>query len=137
MIIRGISDSLFIVGFIIAIIALFAAPYPYNIIIMALYLILILLRALGVKPRSYGFITNRETKIPLSFALIRVLTPDSNIEIAHKVADKYGRYYCLVPKGRYYMKIENKNDDGSYSLAHTSPVIDASRKGLINKKFEI
>jgi hypothetical protein len=51
------------------------------------------------------------------------------------VADKYGRYYCLVPKGKYYVKIEKKNADASYTLVHTSAIIDASKNGIIKKKF--
>ena len=53
-----------------------------------------------------------------------------------RVTDKFGRYYILVPKGKYYLSIEKKNNDGSYSLVHTSSVIDA-KKGIINKNFEI
>ena len=62
---------------------------------------------------------------------------DLNVEIRHQVADKYGRYYCLVPKGKYYVKIEKKNDDGSYSLVYTSPVVDARKDGIIKEKFKI
>jgi hypothetical protein len=68
---------------------------------------------------------------------MRIMLPEGNIEISHKIADKYGRYYCLVPKGKYYVKIENKNDDGSYSLVYTSPIINASKSGIIKEKFEI
>ncbi len=137
LIIRKTFDYLFIVGFIVALVTLLYAPYPYNMAIMALYLLLLLLRFLGLKPKSYGSILDKATGNPLSFAIARIIMPDINKEVAHRVADKYGRYYCLVPKGKYYVKIEKKNNDGSYSLIYTSSIVDASKKGIINRKFEI
>lgn len=137
VVLRQIFDLFFIVGFVVAIVAYFAAPYPYNLIILVTYLALLLLRTIGIKPKAYGRIFDGSNGNPLSFALLRVMMPDLNVEIAHKVADKYGRYYCLVPKGKYYVKIEKKNDDGSYSLIYSSPVIDVSKKGIIKKSFRI
>ena len=119
------------------IIAFIFAPYPYNTIIMGSYLILLVLRILGLKPKSFGYIIDKDTNIPLSFAIIRVLLPDSNTVITSKSADKYGKYYCLIPPGKYYTRIEKKNMDGSYSLAYTSPVIDVSHKGIIKNIFKI
>ena len=134
---RKIYDFSFITGFIVAIIAFIFAPYPYNTIIMGSYLILLVLRILGLKPKSFGYIIDKDTNIPLSFAIIRVLLPDSNTVITSKSADKYGKYYCLIPPGKYYTRIEKKNMDGSYSLAYTSPVIDVSHKGIIKNIFKI
>lgn len=134
---RKISDILFIIGFVVASISFVFAPYPYNTIVLVIYLLLLLMRALGVKPKPFGFITEKLTKKPLAFAVLRIVEPESGKEIASKVADKYGRYYCLLPRGRYYVKIEKKNDDQTYSLVHISPIIDTSKKGIIKKRFEI
>jgi hypothetical protein len=134
---RKIYDYFFVIGFIVAVIAYIFAPYPYNAVIIILYVILLLLRVLGLKPKSYGYIVDKTTGIPLSFAIIRVVMPDSDIVLASKSADKYGKYYCLVPPGKYCVKIEKKNEDGSYSLVYTSPIIDVSKKGIINEGFKI
>ena len=137
IIFRRASDFFYVIGFIIAIIAFLAAPHPYNIIIIGLYLLLLIFRVLGLKPRPFGYIIDKATGLPLSFSIIRIFYPDNNRELGFKVADKYGRYYCLVPKGQYYIKIEKKNDDGSYSSVYTSGIIDASKKGIIKEKFKI
>lgn len=134
---RKISDFLFVIGFIVASISFIFAPYPYNTIVLVIYLLLLLLRVLGIKPKPFGFITEKSTGQPLPFAILRIVEPESGREISSKVADKYGRYYCLIPKGRYYVKIEKKNDDGTYSLVHISGIIDTSKKGIIKKRFEI
>ena len=136
MVLRRFFDFFFVVGFLSAIIAYIYSPYPYNLVILALYLLLLLLRFIGFKPKGYGYINDKEGN-PLSFAILRILMSDLNVEIRHQVADKYGRYYCLVPKGKYYVKIEKKNDDGSYSLVYTSPVVDARKDGIIKEKFKI
>ena len=135
--VREFSDLSFVVGFIIAIIAFIFAPYPYNTIIFVVYMFLLLLRVMGLKPKSFGHIVDGKTGNPLSFAILRIIMPSTNTEVGHKVADAYGRYYCLIPKGKYVIKIERKNDDASYSEVYTSEIIDASKKGIIKKKFEV
>ena len=137
IVMRRIYDSFFIVGFVVAIIAYIFAPHPYNTIIISVYLLLLLFRVLGLKPKPYGHVLDKATSTPLSFAIIRVMLPGSDIEVSSKSADKYGKYYCLVPPGKYYIRIEKKNKDGSYSLVHTSPTINVSRKGIIEEKFRV
>ena len=135
---RQVSDIIFAVGFIVAIIAFFSAPYPYNTIIIVTYLLLTLLRVLGLKPKSFGYVVDGISGAPLAFAILRIVDPQlSNVEMGHRITDKYGRYFCLVPKGRYCIKIERKNDDGSYSIAYTSAVIDTSKNGIIKNKFKV
>ena len=134
---RKTSDFLYYLGFFVAIFAFFAAPYPYNLAIVCLYVFILVLRILGVKPRSFGAIANKFTGNPVAFAILRIFTSDSDREISHKVTDKYGRYFCLVPKGKYYVKIEKKNSDGSYSLIFTSGVINALKTGIIKERFKI
>ncbi|MCX6722486.1 MAG: hypothetical protein NT094_00255, partial [Candidatus Staskawiczbacteria bacterium] len=134
---RKIYDLLFIIGLIVAVVSYIFAPYPYNAIVVTLYLLFLLFRVLGLKPKTYGYITDKTTGNPLSFAIIRVALPDSNVEVASKSADKYGKYYCLVSPGKYYVKIEKKNEDGSYSSVYTSQIIDVSKKGIIKEKFKV
>lgn len=140
VVLRKFYDIMFVVGFIVAIIAFAFAPYPYNAIIAGLYLFLLLLRILGLRPKTYGYILDKTTGDPLSFAIVRVVMPGEAGQpdrvISSKSADKYGRYYCLVPSGKYYVKIEKKNPDGSYSLVHTSGIINVLRKGIIKEKFK-
>ena len=52
-------------------------------------------------------------------------------EVAQKVTDKFGRYYALVPDtGEYYVTIERKNPDESYTQVFKSEPIVAA-KGLL------
>jgi hypothetical protein len=134
-IIRILTDWVFRIGFIISLISLFLVSAPYNLIIFGLYLVLTVVRKFGLKQKTSGSLTDKDGN-PLSFAIVRVFASDLNVEITNKVADKIGKYYCLVNKGKYYVKIEKKNDDQSYSLVYTSPVFDA-QNGIINESFVI
>ncbi|HNW71472.1 MAG TPA: carboxypeptidase-like regulatory domain-containing protein [Candidatus Paceibacterota bacterium] len=130
------SNTLFILGFLFSIIATIISPNVYNIIIICTYALLFILKKTILKHKVLGWIRQKETKNPLSFAIMRVFFADSGNEVIHKVTDKTGKYYCLIPNGRYYAKIENKNLDERYSLVYTSEPIEV-KKGYINKKFEV
>ena len=134
---RRISNIFFVAGFAVAAGSLYFDYNIYNVIILGIYALLTILMMLGFRPRSYGSLIDQKTGNPLSFAIVHVVESSLNKEISRKVADKYGRYYALVPKGQYYLKIEKKNDDSSYSLVYTSPAIDVTKRGIINKTFRI
>jgi len=133
--VRILTDWIFRIGFVVSLISLFLVSAPYNIVIFCLYLILTILRKFGLKQKATGALLDKNGN-PLSYAIVRIFSVDLNMEITNKVADKIGRYYCLVNKGKYYVKVEKKNDDESYSLVYTSPAIIADN-GIINKNFTI
>ena len=134
--IARISNILFVFGFIITLVAVLVKPATYNIVILVVYLLLLVLKRTILKPRAYGYIESKIDKNPLSFAIMRVFYPGSSNEVIHKVTDKTGRYFCLVPNGTYYTKIENKNPDQTYTLVHTSEPI-VVKNGYLGEKFEV
>jgi len=139
-ILTRLSDVFFYVGLVVSIFAFYVLPAPYNTVIFVLYMVMLVLRILGLRPRFNGRVIDHQTGKPLSFGIIRVKSPElaayGQAEIAKRVVDALGRYYLLVPIGKYQITIEKKNDDGSYSHVFTSPVFNA-RKGIINKTFKI
>lgn len=134
--ISRLTDILFNIGFIVSFISVLISPTIFNFLVLFLYLLMIILQKTILKPRAYGHVSSKETKLPLPFSIIRIFFDGNDNEVLHKVTDKTGKYYCLIPNGTYYAKIENKNLDESYSYAYTSEVINVD-KGYINKKFEI
>ncbi len=115
-ILNRVADILFSIGFVVSLVALITAPTKYNIAIFALYIIMFILREVGLKYNSFGSVSDKEGN-PLSFAIIRIFTP-TGIEISHKVTNKTGRYYCLMSNGTYLMTIEKKNADESYTKVY-------------------
>ena len=137
IIIYRISNILFIIGFGVTILEMFIIPSLSVYITLGFYIVLFILKNTVLKrANSYGHIKYKENDVPLSFSVVRVYLLNSENEIIHKVADKTGKYYCLLPNGKYYSKIENKNADGSYSLVYTSEPLEV-KKGYLNKIFKI
>ncbi len=132
-----IYDLLFVIGAFVALIALIFAPAPYNLIVAGLYVIAYLLNYVVFRTKKAGTIKDSKTGLPLSFAVIKIYREgQDDSPIAKKIADKYGRYYILLPQGRYYLKIDRKNDDESYTEAFKSPVVDL-KGGIVNENLVV
>ncbi len=131
-----ISNALFYFGLVISIILIFIKFDIFNIIMFAIYTVLVIIRRVDASSKSYGTITHEDSGYPISYAIIRVFSEEKKKEIFHRVADQYGHYYCLLPKGEYYITIEKKNADESYSKIYKSEIIYA-KKGIINQDFSI
>lgn len=132
-----ISNVLFYLGFILTLLLLVINKFNYfNLAIIFVYVVLFIIRRMNVKPKSNGTIIEKRTGFPLSFAIVRVFSKGSKKEIFHRVADKYGNYYCLLKKGEYYITIEKKNSDESYSNVFTSDVFFI-KKGILNEDFKV
>ncbi|MCX6789404.1 MAG: carboxypeptidase-like regulatory domain-containing protein [Candidatus Gribaldobacteria bacterium] len=131
-----ISIAIFALGFIFSLIVVLLSHHTYNIIIFSLYIIISIANIIGMKPKFTGRITDAETNEPFSFAILKIFSASSGKELFKKVCDKVGRYYCLVSPGKYIIKIDKKNIDGTYSFVYASSEINA-KKGIVRKHFKI
>ncbi len=130
-----ISKIFFILGTIVSILAAIFAPEPYNFIILGLYVIGYALRFTVIKVKKAGMIKDKNGD-PLAFAVVTIFREGEASPITKKIADKFGGYYALVPKGKYFMRIEKKNDDESYTQVLTTPTMNAEN-GILNSDFTI
>ncbi len=131
-----ISNVLFMLGAVVALISLMFAPAPYNFIIAGFYILTYILNYVVFKIKKSGLLTERKTNVPLSFAIIKIFREGEDTPLTKKIADKYGSYYVLLPNGRYFMKVEKKNDDASYSEVLRTKVMEI-KNGIINDDFVI
>jgi hypothetical protein len=109
-----VSLTIFTIGFFVSLLAIISNPVAYNIIIFLIYVTIIVLRTFGFTQKGYGAVVD-SSGFGIPFSIIRIFSPSTNIEIARKVSDETGRYYCLIQNGTYYATIEKKNGDGSYT----------------------
>jgi hypothetical protein len=131
-----ITRWVFYIGFIISTVAVLSNSSAYNIGIFTLYIVIALLRRFGLKTQSFGGIVEKATGFAVPFAIVRIYSAATNVEIAHKIADKTGRYYGLISNGTYYVTIEKKNPDGTYTkMLTTQPFVVTN--GIISQVFEI
>ena len=129
------SDIMFILGFLVSVIVLIVVPGPYNVIIFGLYVLMFGLRRLSIGRGKKGNISFAESGMPISYGILRVFS-ESGQEIAHRVVDRLGNYYCLVPNGYYVATIEKKNEDATYSKVFTSESLEV-KGGILKKDFKV
>lgn len=135
LILAKVSEIAFVLGFIVAVISIYVVPKPYNAVIFFLYILLLIVRRFGAKAKTRGTVVDADGN-PLSFGVIHVYSAGTNTEIMKKIADKTGRFYALLPQGRFYLKIDRKNADESYSHAYTTPIMDL-KKGVLAERIRI
>lgn len=128
-----VLEILFVIGFILSIVAIYYYPAWWNFLLASLYVVVALIQS-AYGSAHPGKITYQGS--PLAFAIVRVFNANLNREVAHKVTSELGGYFILVPKADYYVTIEQKNTDGTYTKIFTSPVLTAHH-GVINKSFDI
>ena len=131
-----ISKILFFAGFISSIALALLEPKTFNFVILGLYVLILILAFVGIKPRAFGFVTEKETGYPLSFGVVSVFSSELGREVAHTVIGKTGRYYLLVPKGEYFIKIKKKISEDGYQDIFESESFNV-KKGYINKILKI
>jgi len=131
-----LSKLLFVMGAAVSLISIIFVVSPYNIIVAGLYILAYVFNYFVLNIKKSGLLTEKNTGAPLSFAIIKIFREDEITPIAKKIADKFGAYYVLVPRDKYYIKIEKKNDDGTYTEIFTSDTIDA-KYGVINMDFSL
>ncbi|MEO5646337.1 MAG: carboxypeptidase-like regulatory domain-containing protein [Candidatus Paceibacterota bacterium] len=134
--IARISNFFFAIGFIIATISLISAHTLYNSIIFVIYVVLFLVKQYVPQFKSKGSISDAISDDPLPFAILRVLSTVTGQEISHKVADRIGSYYCLVPNGTYNVTIDKKNADASYTKM-VVPYPVTVKEGYLRKDFKV
>lgn len=129
-----LSKILFNLGFLVAAVALVLVPGPYNIIIFGLYCLIGLLRRLGFHKliRKRGRVIFRGA--PLAYAFVEALNPITNTVSKKVIAGPDGRFFMLLPKGNYYVRISQKVGD-AYNPIFTSKVIHVRK--LLKNQFEI
>lgn len=132
-----ISNVLFYLGFAFAVVLLLVNGLNYyNVAVVSFYVLLTIFKKINLKSKTHGTVKEGDTMFPLSFAIVRVFQKNGKNELFHRVADKFGNYYCLLPKGEYYVKIDKKNNDESYENIYTSQVFSVNN-GILNKDFVV
>jgi hypothetical protein len=126
---------LFILGAISAILAAIFIPIFYNIVILGIYLLVCMLYLIFKGPKL-GEIVENGTNLPMSFAIINIFRLGEDNPIVKKVADEFGKYFAQVPGGKYYLIIDKKNNNESYTeVLHTTDI--EIKDGVINFDIKI
>jgi hypothetical protein len=127
-------NILFVLGFLASIMITYFYPTWWNYVMTGLYVVLGLIQVYGHGPIKAGKVMKGGQ--PLAYGIVHVWSAGLNREIAKRVVETSGSYYILVPKSDYFVTIDQKNQDGTYTKIFTSNVFHA-RNGVIDKSFDL
>jgi hypothetical protein len=131
-----VNSYVYSIGLVISVLTVVLHQSTYNVLILILYAGIIALMNFGTFHRRLGRVTSATTHKPLSYAIIRVTAFDHETVLQSAVCDREGRYYCIVPKGKYFIDIEEKKSDGTYAKVYSSDLI-TSNSGILNSGFVV
>lgn len=130
-----LARVVFWLGFVFALWVFLVSPSVFALVVLLLYIVSLVLKALGFRKLPRGSVQD-VNGYAFPFGIIRVYSEKLQREVKHTIIGEAGHYLLLVPNGRYYMTIEQKTKDGSYSKVHTTKAFTV-RSGFIAKKIKI
>jgi sugar lactone lactonase YvrE len=133
-ILKFFYSLLFFGGLVSSAFALYLQQNTFTICAIVLYAVLLVLRIFVIKKPSFGIVSTSGEPVP--YGVVKIYYAKLGTLLSTRVLDKYGRYYAIAPKGQYYVTVDKKNDDQSYTALHKSDPF-ANKQGVINKKIKI
>ncbi len=136
LVIARISNALFVIGFVVTGVTMIIAPTVFTGVLLGIYVLMAIVRSIGLQVRPKGSVADTATQQPLPFSVVRIMSNATGTEIGHKVADAQGNYYALVANGTYRVVVDRKNADASYTPVPI-PDIVAVKKGYLKQHFKV
>lgn len=109
-----VFNTIFFFGLIFSLLSLILAYSLLNLVVVLIYAFIFGFQVFWRVAHRPTFIVNKTTGKHMPFALIKVWLPGINTVVKKSVSDESGRFYFLVPPGKYFVTIEEKLPDGSY-----------------------
>ena len=109
-----IFNTIFFLGLIFSVFSLIITFSVLNLVVVAIYLLILVFQIFWRVSHKITRVLDKTTGKPIPFALIKVWLSGLNTVVKKSVADETGRFYFLVPPGKYFLTVEAKQLDGSY-----------------------
>ena len=135
-VIMFVSNLIFFSGFALSAYLLWVQPVLINFGLFALYAAILIFQEFWKTSHPITKLLDTNSNDPISFAIIKAYIDGNDVLLKTVVTDENGRFYMLTPPGKYYMTVEVKKDDGSYTPPYrTIPV--SLKKGVVLKNLYI
>jgi len=140
---QKIAHLIFIAGFIAAILTTIYMPTRINKISLIFYIVCgIVLYAMRIPKiralfsKSHALVIDTKNDIPMQFAKIEIINPETSIVVTKRVTNQDGLFYALLEKGEYKVAISKSEKVGSYTKVFESKPLTV-KKGFISETFEV
>ena len=135
-VIMFVSNLIFFSGFTLSAYLLWVQPVMINFGLFALYAAILVFQEFWKTSHPITKLLDANSNDPISFAIIKAYISGNDILLKTVVTDERGRFYMLTPPGKYYLTVEVKQDDGSYTQPYrTMPV--SLKEGVVLKNLYI
>ncbi|MES2224691.1 MAG: carboxypeptidase regulatory-like domain-containing protein [Patescibacteria group bacterium] len=134
--IARIANVFFWLGFALAAVSLLSVQSLYNEIIFGIYVLMLIVRHYSPQFKQKGAVNDAMTGQPMPFAIVHLISAATGQEVAHKVANRLGYYYGLVPNGTYTVVIDRKNPDASYTKLPVPGTVTVDN-GYLEESFTV
>jgi len=124
-----IFNTLYFVGFTFSLFAAYLEPTKLNIIMCAVYGLILLFQVIWKSRHKISQVRTKEGR-PIPFALIKLFLSGTQTMVKKVVADEFGKFYFLVPPGSYTLTVEEKQPDATYRKVLETGVLEL-RKGVL------
>lgn len=129
-------NTIFFFGFAFSSAAFVFTPSLVNAWIVAVYIAIFLFQVFWRARRRTTTVKRSANGTPLPFAIIKAWIPGVDTVSRKVVADERGRFYMLVPPGRYYLTVEEKLPDESYREVLRTTEMEL-KKGVVTEDLLI
>ncbi|MDQ3244746.1 MAG: carboxypeptidase-like regulatory domain-containing protein [bacterium] len=133
---QRLADVFFLTGFTISAVALLNNITKYNLLIFSLYSILFFTRFIRINRNKKGKVIYKSDQLPVAFGILHVLDYNTKRNVSYTGLDSQGNYFCILPNGKYFITIEKKNFDGTYSKILNEATVEVNG-GLLKKTFRV
>lgn len=114
-----IFHFVYLFGFGAALITSFLDLRPFNFVFLLLYACLMAYQIFWL-PLHKAVILRYASGEPIPYALLHIMLAGIERPVKSVVSDHLGRLYALVAPGEYYIRVEEKQPDGSYREVYQS-----------------
>ena len=129
-------SGIFFIGFGISVVATLFSPTRINLAIFALYILVTVWKAVWKYKHHVTRLLYADGR-PISFAIVSAEVSGISIPVIKKVTtDMLGRFYLLTSPGVYDIKVQEKQDDGTYREIYNKKSVDLKR-GVLTKDIII
>ncbi len=116
-----IFNTIYILGFVTACLALIFSPAVFNVGVVLLYCAIMGATVYWRGNHKVVAVRNTATGHPVPFAIVRFFILGVDQEVKSVVTDELGRFYQILRPGEYYLTVEERQSDGTYKKIFTSP----------------
>ena len=132
----NLSFVIFGVGLLASVLYTIFFPSMIALCVILIYLVVALLRAIGMFGSYASVFLRKDTDHPLQGTLVTIFNKYTNTSVAKALTSRFGRAYLNLPEGYFYATVSTPLLEGKEGMVViTKPF--ASRTGLFRKRFSL